>query len=129
MILGKFEKVSLELLEQFKDMLGITKDNLTLFLPMSKKDLIDIGERLSICVGGAGYDMKVINGTSIIIAVCMDNQFLECCELRHRRDGSLKIEQLRGEHNEPSEKHDDCSELVNTFIQNVGRNWRVQNAA
>lgn len=117
MIIGQFEKASLELLEQFKDNLGISKDNLTLFLPMTKKDLIDIGEHLDICVGGGGYDLKVIKGTSIIIAVCMDNQFLECCELTHKRDGSLKIEQLRGKHNEASEKHDDCEQLVNQFIK------------
>lgn len=116
MILGKFEKKSLELANLLKDFLGISKENLTIFLPMTKKDLIDIGEKLEICVGGAGYDLKVINGTSIIIAVYMDDQPLECCELRHKRGGGLRIEQLRGANNQDSERHQECKELVNTFI-------------
>ena len=61
--------------------------------------------------------------------VYVNDQPLECCELvKKERGETLQIEQLRGQHNQDSERHKDCEKLVNQFIHNVGRNWRVQNA-
>ena len=108
----------------------LSANDLKIVIPTSQKDFVEWGKKLGICVGTYGYDKKMIEGRCIILMVYVNDQPLECCELvKKERGETLQIEQLRGQHNQDSERHKDCEKLVNQFIHNVGRNWRVQNAA
>ena len=96
----------------------ISKGDLKLVIPTCQKDFVKWGDKLHICVGRYGYDEKMAKGDCIILMVYLNDQPLECCELTKKEKGhNLKIEQLRGEHNGRSERHDDCEKLVNQFIK------------
>ena len=122
----KQEKESKELNEQLSKIATILKGyeikkkDLKIVIPTSQKDFIEWGKRLQICVGTCGYDKKMVRGDCIILMVYLNDQPLECCELtiKERSKNVLKIEQLRGEHNGDSPRHEDCKNLVNQFIHN-----------
>jgi len=59
-----------------------------------------------------------VQGSSVILMVYQGNKPLECCELvRKPNSVNLQICQLRGKHNQDSERHKECEKLVNTFIR------------
>jgi hypothetical protein len=58
------------------------KRKFNISIPKTNHDLIDIGSLLSICVGTAQYDEKVINKESNIISIFgLDDKLLYCVEL------------------------------------------------
>lgn len=91
--------------------------DLKLVIPNSKLQFIDIGNELHNCVGVNGYDKKMIQRKCLIVAVYLNDKPVECCELKPTKKAFV-IEQLRGDHNQNSEYHDNAKVLVNEFIKN-----------
>lgn len=91
--------------------------DLKLVIPNSKLQFVDIGNELHNCVGVNGYDKKMIDRKCLIVAVYLNDKPVECCELKPTKT-AFKIEQLRGDHNQDSEYHDNAKILVNEFIKN-----------
>ena len=91
--------------------------DLKLVIPNSKLQFVDIGNTLHNCVGVMGYDKRMLEGKCLIVAVYLNDKPVECCELTPTKT-AFKIEQLRGDHNQDSEYHDNAKILVNEFIKN-----------
>lgn len=97
----------------------ISYKDLKLVIPKSQDDFVEWGKKLEICVGKYGYDEKMAKGECVIVMVYLNDKPLECCELRKKEKGKgLEIIQLRGLHNQISERHNDVQKLVNNFIKN-----------
>ncbi len=96
----------------------ISKKDLKIVFPKNQKDFVEWGKKLHICVGSYDYDKKMSKGECIITMVYLNDQPLECCELRKKPSGrKLEIIQLRGEYNQDSERHEECEALINKFIK------------
>lgn len=97
----------------------IHSKDLKIVIPRNQSDFVNWGKELKICVGSYGYDEKMIKGDCIILMIYINDKPLECCELiTNSRGNNLMICQLRGEHNQSSERHEDAVKLVNRFINN-----------
>ena len=94
----------------------ITDEDMKLIIPSTNADFVNVGNKLAICVGSNNYDQKMAKRKCLIVFVYKNNEPLECCELVNEAH-HLKINQLRGKHNQPSKYHEKAEELVNQFIQ------------
>ena len=70
--------------------------NLSIKIPLKNYDLIEIGQKLSICVGGGHYANKINNKESLIMTVFKNNQLTYCVELDYN---NYNIIQARGAFN------------------------------
>lgn len=94
------------------------KNKLQIVIPRSQEDLVTLGNALNNCVGTAGYGMRVAKKECIILGIFKDGKPLECGELVFTKRSSVKLNQLRGSHNQPSKEHSEVKKLVNKFIRN-----------
>ena len=87
--------------------------------PKSQQELIRWGNALHNCVGVMGYGGRMAKGECIILGVFKGNKPVECCELVQSAEGSdrVKVNQLRGDHNQDSEYHGIAAKLVNRVIR------------
>lgn len=96
---------------------------LKIVVPENRQDFIKWGKELHICVGSYGYDNKMCKGETIVFCIYQDDKPLECCEVAAKNDDAkIKLIQLRGEHNQDSERHSDALKLANKFIKNYKNN-------
>lgn len=107
-------KAAKKLIEAFKECL-YADDKFEMKVPQTMMDLVEIGDKLEICVGAAGYDQKVVKGKSIIVVIYMNGKPLECCEIAINKH-QLSLAQLRGKKNHDSKYHSECKEIINNFI-------------
>jgi len=96
----------------------LAKDgDLSIEIPNSQSYLVNISDALHNCVGRCsryGQDMR--NG-KLLIAIVMENgKPLECCNINLDR---MRIDELRGDRNYPSTRHDECEKLINVFLENI----------
>lgn len=103
-----------KLLEQY----SYKYKGLQIVIPKTQRELVQWGEKLHNCVGTMGYGKKMANGNCIILGVFKDGVPVECCELKPKNEKSkkLKIEQLRGDHNQDSDYHVIAEKLIDKFI-------------
>lgn len=92
---------------------------LRIVFPDSQQELIRWGNALHNCVGVMEYGGRMAKGECIILGVFKGNKPVECCELIQSADGSdrVKVNQLRGDHNQDSEYHGIAEKLVNRVIR------------
>lgn len=91
----------------------VGKTDLRIVIPKCYNDFVEVGDKLSICVGSYEYDVKMAKGKCLIIFIYKDDEPVECCELA--TDKKYKLLQLRGHNNEDSDYHADALNLVNAF--------------
>lgn len=111
----KYLSKATRLANRYAKSIGVELDGLTLSIPKTTEELVRIGNELHICVGVAGYDLKVAKGESVIVTVNKNGKPVECCELNGK---ATKILQLRGAHNRDSKYHDQAKKLIGMFIAN-----------
>lgn len=87
--------------------------------PKSQQELIRWGNALHNCVGVMGYGGRMAKGECIILGVFKGKKPVECCELIQSAEGSdrVKVNQLRGDHNQDSEYHGIAAKLVDRVIR------------
>ena len=109
-----YVKAAKKLCEAFKECL-YSDGKFEMKVPESMMDLVEIGDKLEICVGAASYDKKVVSGKSIIVVIYLNGKPLECCEIAINKK-KLSLAQLRGKRNRDSKYHSECEEIINNFI-------------
>ena len=113
----KGNKVMLEIAKKLNSLVDKVNNanDLKIIVPDSKMFLLDVTNTLHNCVGVSGYAEKMVEGKCLILIVYDNDKMLECCELTG--DKKLSINQLYGDHNQKSEKHDLAKQVVNNFIK------------
>ena len=84
-------------LEKVKD------SNFSIKIPLENHDLIQIGDKLHICVGGGWYAKRIIDEDIFIITIFKNNQLTYCIELSQK---DLSILQAKGPYNNKIPKED-----------------------
>ena len=109
----KINKVMGELKAKLNE-LQIKYKGLQIIIPESQEELVRLGNKLHNCVGTMGFGEKIRKGKILILEIRRNGEPLECCELNIEK--SVNIVQLRGDHNQPSEHHENAEKLVCKFI-------------
>ena len=65
-------------------------------VPLSGKTLVDIGTQMNMCVGTAGYDERINNNESRIIALKSNKGYEYCAELNLEDNEMVEINQFYG---------------------------------
>ena len=94
------------------------KDNFSLYLPNTQKELIKVGKSLNNCVGRMSYGDQVKKGRCLIVVISNGKKQrpIECCEINMK---TKKIVQLRGKNNLDSKYHQYCKTLMNNFVKEM----------
>jgi hypothetical protein len=82
---------------------SIRKEGLSIKIPTMNHDLIEIGQKLNICVGGGHYADKIKNEKCLILTIFKNSILTYCIEIHPE---SFEILQAKGAFNAPVPKKD-----------------------